>query len=1063
MNDFRQRYLNILETYCAAYGRKNYPNVNELLHTRLTLRDFYSDVTVLRADTDKAEHILKQRPLLLQKQQRFLTLAHSIMDTDKTSELELDTLAKLYYADQEHLRLLVDITNSDDPTDDTPQEPRLLSSDSEQKYAPCDQDPAIDKEYDNHLCDDFDFLADEQQQKQLLPLGVCSSLRAVISSKPGSGKTTILRRLALACIDHDDALLYSLSFQFLLPEAPFPLLMNMPSLRRLKLEELEQLDMMDILYLSADFLPKSPANEPDEAAAHKALFTEMICQEAKEGHLLLLVDGWDEILHSKREQLLWEKLRDYLDRTPGASAVLSVREYFDTSRFAGTLYPFKLLPLSKDQIADHVHRWFSIVYRDSSPDLIRKKQNIIRELQDRLDSLPLAQTPLGLSVILSMSRQTGSIPYAEYMMYEQLARTFLDQRVVGLPDNDQLQLYNVIALHMAQMGKTSLTRDELVSCLTDRWRTGLSRFMATRIDPQKLPETIKQIAKQLMRGGFLVWNDRREATFAWNIQDYFTASALNSPLIFDPISILAAHFGDPAWKRATTMYAQMAAPRMLDVLCDRLMVYLNTHGLDAYYSWSDWLLALLTEPVYRPSLRTLSQVLNYLFAKQIAPTFIPAIKKMLDAPTDNTPFILDYIEQQFRDAYSNTHAPCGDFSFAMAAIEAIRQMKNGLDPLLQADRLITEGDDQSLAMGMSLYATFFWSIAKQIPFIETERVYRPVPQGVADKIISLLKDNYRHAGAAFIIHFDLLQRYASKDYFKMHIDQSPFLSIWHDPDILSTLIELVARGNSICESLLCLYPLFETIDFGIHAESLRARYMEQLGKNPVSVTAVLMCSLLCGWTEEERVHRLVRCFNAGQCDSTLQEYLVMCQEQRSVFFCSWRGRFYALTSKTISSSFTLKAMRLSLWRGVVDPTKWVLSRNLVEVSDGEKVIASPVQLMPEDLRPENIQSAINNHPIWHHDLRVALNDAYVYSCDHQKHYDLGFKYLSNLSGFTHFANVKDVCAQALNLSDDILSEQQCVTLTWLVQLGFISLWQLSDVQMKAVDSILNTYIKDDVN
>ncbi|BAY67170.1 NACHT domain family protein (plasmid) [Calothrix brevissima NIES-22] len=202
--------------------------------------------------------------------------------------------------------------------------------------------------------------------------------KLMILGKPGAGKTTFLKFLALQCIEGRFRAQHIPLFITLKDFAELP---NQPSL----LDYLNQL-----------------INYPNKADVEQLL---------NEGRLLILLDGLDEV-KKEDSNLILNIIKEF-------TIQYHKNYYVITCRIAAQEYTFEnfteaeIADFNWEQITNFINKWFGI-----KNNLI-KSQEIIRELQKNKPIQDIATNPLFLTLLCLVFEEFGKFPSNRSKLYEE--------------------------------------------------------------------------------------------------------------------------------------------------------------------------------------------------------------------------------------------------------------------------------------------------------------------------------------------------------------------------------------------------------------------------------------------------------------------------------------------------------------------------------------------------------------------------------------------------------------------------------------------------------------------
>jgi sulfatase modifying factor 1 len=380
----------------------------------------------------------------------------------------------------------------------------------------------------------------------------------VLLGDPGAGKTTHLRRMALACATTGRG-----PAELGLADDVLPLFLP---LRLLRADD----DLATVLPL---LLARSLEVTPD--AARRLL--------AGGTRWLFLLDGLDEVPKQLRgsvarwiEQLLAAHADGYFGVTCRYAG------YTDDARLDEHFLELHLRPLSDEAIAQFVHNWYRIVERQAGTpraDTIAREhaQDLLRRL-DKASTASrrveeMAANPLLLTIVCLVHRDRGRVlPETRLALYEDCMAVLLErwreqkQLDTAWTAKDAEQVLQPLALCLHEQGKTRLPGADLTPVADEALRkarpgatTGGAEFLAQIRDESGVlvgwandqfgflhlgfqehlaaRELLTRITSTALAGGVEPWLDRLAATFgdSWWEEVLLLLLAHDGAALFRPL------------------------------------------------------------------------------------------------------------------------------------------------------------------------------------------------------------------------------------------------------------------------------------------------------------------------------------------------------------------------------------------------------------------------------------------------------------------------------------------------------------------------------------------------
>ena len=218
--------------------------------------------------------------------------------------------------------------------------------------------------------------------------------RLMVLGRPGAGRSTFLRSLAIACARGE-----------FLPDS-FPVLLDLPSLHR---EELPpEFSLQDQVQL--------------ELGLSHSLHAERVLGSGK---MLLILDGVDE-LPEKLRRLVQHQIRDFVLRHSNDRFVLSCHTQLTDYSFPTFEY-VEIAELSDEQITDFSRVWFSASIPDPDESERQTQAFLLRLRSPEAQKIAaVANTPTLLSFACFVYSELQILPLQLYDLYEYCLNFLLD-------------------------------------------------------------------------------------------------------------------------------------------------------------------------------------------------------------------------------------------------------------------------------------------------------------------------------------------------------------------------------------------------------------------------------------------------------------------------------------------------------------------------------------------------------------------------------------------------------------------------------------------------------------
>jgi NACHT domain len=392
--------------------------------------------------------------------------------------------------------------------------------------------------------------------------------RFSLLAKPGGGKSTLLKRLAVAYADParrpesaDD-----------LPDRDWlPLFLRCRDLRDRARRPIREL-------LGA--LPEYAGMTDDEAAA----FRDQLDAALRAGRVLLLVDGLDEIADEGDRSIFAGHLRTVLGMFPLAAMVVTSREagYRHVAGvIAGMCDQVSLAPFDEGDVTRLCERWHAQVVRDT--EQVRSEARKLAATiwaNGRIRSL--AESPLMLTTLLVVRRCIGELPNRRVELYKEavkvLIRTWNTEGFAPMDLDETLAQLSFVACTMMEDGIQRIGRRRLLDLLRQARRELDPELLYPTISPEQFVDRVEYRSSLLMQTGRERIDDVLEEVYEFRhltFQEYLAARGFVEEQYPGReqqktlLELLEPHFEDEFWREVVPLAAVLAG-RKAEPLVKRL-------------------------------------------------------------------------------------------------------------------------------------------------------------------------------------------------------------------------------------------------------------------------------------------------------------------------------------------------------------------------------------------------------------------------------------------------------------------------------------------------------------
>jgi hypothetical protein len=401
--------------------------------------------------------------------------------------------------------------------------------------------------------------AEQNLRDEILSIGevLRRSQHFALLASPGGGKSTVLKRLATAYASPERRTEISDD----LPERDWlPLF--------LRCRELRDRTHRPILELLDD-LPNHSGMDGKEAAG----FREFVHEALREGRVLLLVDGLDEISDPGARTSFAHHLRTFQAMFPLSGIIITSREAgfrLVAGVIATACERVKLAPLEEADVLRLCEHWHVEVVGNS--DKIRTEARQLAQAIWENDRIrPLVENPLLLTTLLVVKRWMGDVPRNRAALYREairvLVRTWNVEGYSPLDEDETLAQLYFVACAMTERGEQQIGQKALLKLLQEARHELDAELQFTRISPQEFIERIEYRSSLLMQTGHAAVEGELQPVYEFrhlNFQEYLAArgyveqqypgreSGRSFADLFEP------HFKDERWREVISLASVLA-------------------------------------------------------------------------------------------------------------------------------------------------------------------------------------------------------------------------------------------------------------------------------------------------------------------------------------------------------------------------------------------------------------------------------------------------------------------------------------------------------------------------
>lgn len=340
----------------------------------------------------------------------------------------------------------------------------------------------------------------------------------IIVGEFGSGKTTILKRIAFEIIDKDKG-----CESFKLPV--FLLARNFENYK------------YDIIkYLDSEISRLLGGKEVNS--------TEYL----EVGRVVLLIDGLDDIIDGDKEKFV-EVITIFQEKFPTVQLIITTRPILllEKEKIFENFRKFEILPLEFNQVTELINKWY--------PTDIRQKDKLLNVLKKTALIVSIPKTPLSitlLSIIFEDEEKVDEIPANITELYNKFTEVFSGKwdRDKGISAQDKYgirsHLTNQIAFHMQFNRRVELSEKELQEFISNY-------KVSKRYDEISIQDLINDL---LNRNPLIIYQNDRYKFLHLSFQEYFSSKGAlqTNEHVQDHHNFFVENYLDPWWSNVILFY-----------------------------------------------------------------------------------------------------------------------------------------------------------------------------------------------------------------------------------------------------------------------------------------------------------------------------------------------------------------------------------------------------------------------------------------------------------------------------------------------------------------------------
>lgn len=399
--------------------------------------------------------------------------------------------------------------------------------------------------------DEFDI---EKKKREGIGEILEKNSRLAILAKPGGGKSTLIKRIAIA---------YAFpqrreQINDKLPDKDwFPIF-----LRCRELGEKVTLSITDIIQ-----------GIPSRAEIHSCSegFSVLVSKALQNGNALLLIDGLDEIAEDKNRIAFVNQLRTFIATYPTINIIVTSREAgfrVVGGSLATYCENYTVSNLNESEIEELCLKWHKAI--------IDETENTIKEAKKLCDLIlkdsrirVLAENPLLLTTLLFVKRWAGYLPTKRSVLYQEMIKLLLvtwnveGHEILDIEEAEPQLAF--VAYWMTKNGQQTISADDLNSCLIDARKQMPEILGYTNVSPTEFIKRVESRSSLLIMAGHKKFESGSiSAIYEFlhlSFQEYLTAKAVVKRFIPQSdtqrkiVDIIKPNINNEIWKEVIPLAA----------------------------------------------------------------------------------------------------------------------------------------------------------------------------------------------------------------------------------------------------------------------------------------------------------------------------------------------------------------------------------------------------------------------------------------------------------------------------------------------------------------------------
>jgi hypothetical protein len=378
--------------------------------------------------------------------------------------------------------------------------------------------------------------------------------RLAILAKPGGGKSTLIKRIAIA---------------YAFPERRKQINDKLPDknwfpifFRCRELGEKVTLSITDIIN-----------GIPSRAEIHSCSeeFSILVSRSLQNGTALLLIDGLDEIAEDKYRIAFVNQLRTFIATYPTINIIVTSREAgfrVVGGSLATYCENYIVSNLIKSEIEELCLKWHTAII-DESENTIKEAKKLSDLILKDSRIRGLAENPLLLTTLMFVKRWAGYLPTKKSVLYQEMIKLLLvtwnveGHEILDIEEAEPQLAF--VAYWMTKNGQQTISANDLNNCLIDARKQMPEILGYTNVSPSEFIKRVESRSSLLILSGHKRLDSGNiSAIYEFlhlSFQEYLTAKAIVKRFIPQSdsenkiVDIIKPNVNNENWKEVIPLVA----------------------------------------------------------------------------------------------------------------------------------------------------------------------------------------------------------------------------------------------------------------------------------------------------------------------------------------------------------------------------------------------------------------------------------------------------------------------------------------------------------------------------